>query len=113
PAFQHGQHRQRESRSLTGAGLCNSQDVATCEHVGNCLFLDRSGSLVTSRSNGGNDLFGQAEIGKRHKPSKTADHIFGLSEIRAQRSNLPCWVPATYDRLAQSQPESPARSAAS
>jgi hypothetical protein len=32
--------------------------------------LDRSGSFVTSRSNGGNDFFGQAESGKRHKPSK-------------------------------------------
>jgi hypothetical protein len=32
--------------------------------------LDRSGIFVTSRSDGGNDFFGQAEIGKRHRPSK-------------------------------------------
>jgi hypothetical protein len=39
--------------------------------------LDRGGNLVTSRSNGGNDFFGQAEIGKRHKPSKDRARCVG------------------------------------
>src|SRR5262249_30905107 len=114
PLFQHGQHRQRESRRLTGTGLGDSQHVATCEHVGNSLFLDRGGSRVTSRCDGENDFFGQAEIGKRHKPSKDRRRNVRLKRKSAPSDRIyPVWVPATYERLAESQPESPPRGAAS
>ena len=67
--FQHGQHRQRERRRLAGAGLRDAQHVAPGEHVGDGLILDGSGSFVTGRRDGGENFFGQAEMGKRHKPS--------------------------------------------
>ena len=50
--FQQGQHRQRERRGLAGAGLRDAQHVTPREHVWNRLFLNGSGSFVTSRSNG-------------------------------------------------------------
>jgi hypothetical protein len=40
--------------------------------------------------------------------------MFGLSENpRLSGRICPVWVPATYDRLAESQPESPVRGVAS
>ena len=60
--LQHGQHRQRERRSLAGAGLRNAKHVAPRQHVGDGLILDRGGSLVTGRRNGGENFFGQAEM---------------------------------------------------
>ena len=60
--FQHGQHRQRERRRLAGAGLRDAEHVAPGEHVGDGLFLDGGGSFVTSRRNGGENFFGQAEM---------------------------------------------------
>ncbi len=67
--LQHGQHRQHEGRRLAGAGLRDAEHVAPGEHVGDGLILDGSGSFVTSRRNGGENFFGQAEMRKRHKPS--------------------------------------------
>ena len=60
--FQHGQHRQREGRRLAGAGLRDAEHVAPGEHVRYRLILDRSGSFVTSRRNGGENFVGQAEM---------------------------------------------------
>ena len=79
--FQQRQHRQRERRRLAGAGLGDAEHVAPGEHVRDGLVLDRSGSFVTSRRNGGENLVGQAEMGKGHKPS---------SRARAVRENL--WI---------------------
>ena len=67
--LQHGQHRQHECRCLAGPGLRDTEHVAPGEHVGDSLILNGSGSFVTSRRNGGENLFGQAEMGKRHKSS--------------------------------------------
>ena len=67
--FQHGQHRQHEGRGLAGAGLGDAQHVAPGEHVGDGLILNGGRSFVTSRRNGSEYFFGQAEMGKRHKPS--------------------------------------------
>ena len=60
--LEHGQHRQREGRRLAGAGLGDAEHVAPREHVGDGLILDRGGSLVTGRRNGGENFFGQAEM---------------------------------------------------
>ena len=60
--FQHGQHRQHERRGLAGAGLGDAQHVAPGEHVGDGLILDGGGSFVTSRRNGSEYFFGQAEM---------------------------------------------------
>ena len=67
--FQHGQHRQHESRRLAGAGLRDAEHVAPGKHVGNGLILDGGGSFVTGCRDGGENLFGQAEMSKRHRPS--------------------------------------------
>src|ERR1700722_6976576 len=60
--FQHGQHRQHEGRGLAGAGLGDAQHVAPGEHVGDGLILDWGWSFVTSRRNGSEYFFGQAEM---------------------------------------------------
>ena len=60
--FQHGQHRQHECRGLAGAGLGDAQHVAPGEHVGDGLILDGGRSFVTSRRNGSEYFFGQAEM---------------------------------------------------
>jgi hypothetical protein len=68
--LQHGQHRQHEGGGLAGAGLCDAEDVAAREHVGDSLVLDRGGGRVTGRLDGGENLVGQAEMGERHVASK-------------------------------------------
>ena len=77
--LQHGQHWQHERRRLAGAGLRDAEHVAPGEHVGDCLILNGCGSFVTSRRNGGENLFGQAEMRKRHRPSikDRRQHPFG------------------------------------
>ena len=60
--FQHGQHRQRERRGLAGAGLGDAEHVAPREHVRDGLILNGGGSFVTSRCNGSENFFGQAEM---------------------------------------------------
>ena len=62
-------HRQGEGGGLASAGLGDAEHVAPGEHVRNGLVLDGGGSFVTSRSNGRENLFGQAEMRKGHKPS--------------------------------------------
>ena len=77
--FQHGEHGQDEGGGLAGPGLGNAEHVAPGEHVGNGLFLNGGRGRITSAGNGGEDFFGQAELGKRHEASKrgTARSILG------------------------------------
>ena len=67
--LEHGEHRQHEGRGLAGAGLRDAEHVAPREHVGDRLFLDRGGSGIAGRCDGGENLVGQAELGKGHKAS--------------------------------------------
>ena len=67
--LEHGEHRQHEGRGLAGAGLRDAEHVAPGEHVGDRLFLDRGGGGVAGRCDGGENFFGQAELGKGHKAS--------------------------------------------
>ena len=49
PLLEQGQHGEREGRGLAGAGLREAEHVATRQHMGDALFLDRGGSGVTDR----------------------------------------------------------------
>ncbi len=69
--LQHGQHRQHEGRGLAGAGLRDAEHVAPRQHVRDRLFLNRGGFGIASRFDGGENFVGQAEMGKRHKSSKS------------------------------------------
>ena len=69
--LQHGEHRQREGGGLAGAGLRDAKHVAACEHVRDRLFLDRGGGRVACRLNRGENLVGQAKLGKRHVSSSS------------------------------------------
>ena len=73
--FQQRQHRQHECRGLAGAGLGDAEHIPSCQHVGNGLVLDRSGGGVASGRDGGEDLFGQAEMVERHCAS-----VVGMSD---------------------------------
>ena len=63
------EHRQREGGGLAGAGLRDAEHVAPREHVRDRLFLDRGGGGVAGRCDGGENLVGQAELGKGHETS--------------------------------------------
>jgi len=56
------QDRQRESRGLAGAGLCPRHQVATFEHEGNGLRLDRRGILVAEFADDAYQRFYQAKL---------------------------------------------------
>ena len=93
--LQERQHGQRESRCLAGAGLGDAEHVAPGEHVRNSLVLDGGGSFVASRSNGRENLFGQAEMRKGHKPSSSGPapcaRTYGLNRGNTQnKANPPC-----------------------
>ena len=60
------EHGQDEGGGLAGAGLGDAENVAAGQNVGDRLFLDGGGGGVTGSRNGGEDLIGQAEMGKRH-----------------------------------------------
>ena len=64
--FQHGEHRQHEGGGLAGAGLRDAEHVAPGEHVRDGLLLDGGRGLVAGRLDGGENLVGQAEMGKWH-----------------------------------------------
>ena len=64
--LQHGEHRQREGGGLAGAGLGDAEHVAAREHVRDRLLLDGGGGGVAGRLDGGENFFGQAELGKGH-----------------------------------------------
>ena len=64
--FQHGEHRKDEGSGLAGAGLGDAEDVSAGQNMGDRLFLDGGGGGVTGGRDGGEHLFGQAEMGKRH-----------------------------------------------
>jgi len=67
PFFQHGQHGQDEGSGLAGAGLGDAENVPARQDVGDRLFLNGGwGVGVTGGRDGGEHLFGQAEMGKRH-----------------------------------------------
>ena len=68
--FQHGEHRQHECCGLAGAGLRDAEHVAPGENVGYRLFLNGGGGRVASRCDGGENLFGQAELRERHETSR-------------------------------------------
>jgi hypothetical protein len=63
------QHRQGEGCGLAGTGLRDAENVSPGEDVGDRLFLDRGGSGIAGRGDGGENLVGQAELGKGHKAS--------------------------------------------
>ena len=67
--LEHGQHRQHEGGGLAGAGLRDAEHVAPREHVRDRLLLDGGGGLVAGRVDGGENLVGQAEMGKGHVTS--------------------------------------------
>ena len=99
--LQHGQHRQHEGRRLAGAGLRDAEHVAPGEHVGDGLILDGGGGFVTGRRDGGENFFGQAEMGKRHKPSdqgpRRARATYGLNGGNTQNdANLHCFCCAEH-----------------
>src|SRR5215831_13991819 len=65
------EHWQHERRRFSGSGLSNAEHVAPSEDVGNRLFLDGSRLDVPCGSYRCENFIGQAEIRKRHEPSKT------------------------------------------
>ncbi len=64
--FEHGEHRQDEGGSLAGAGLGDAENVSAGQNVRDRLILNGGGGGVTGGRDGGEHLFGQAEMGKRH-----------------------------------------------
>ena len=60
------QHRQGEAGGLAGAGLCAGEQVATREHGGNRLLLDRRGNFVAFLAHGAKNRLGQAQVVKGH-----------------------------------------------
>ena len=64
--FEKGEHRQHEGCGLAGTGLGDAEHVLACQNVGNRLFLNGGGGGVASGRDGGENLVGQAEIGKGH-----------------------------------------------
>ena len=64
--FQHGEHRKHEGGGLAGAGLGDAENVPAGEDVGDRLFLNGGGGGVTGGRNSGENLVGQAEMGKGH-----------------------------------------------
>ena len=64
--FEKRQHRQNEGSGFASAGLGNAENILARKDVRNCLFLDRGGGGVTGDRNCGENLVGQAEIGKGH-----------------------------------------------
>ena len=69
--LQHGEHRQHEGGGLAGAGLRDAEHVAPRENVRDGLLLDGGGGRVTGRRDGGENFFGQAEMGEGHETSKS------------------------------------------
>ncbi len=61
-------HRQREPGGLAGAGLCAAQHVAPHQDLGDRLFLDRSGLLVSGLGDCAQHALAQAQFGKAHMP---------------------------------------------
>ena len=62
--FEHGEHRQDEGSGLAGAGLGDAENVTPGEDVGDRLFLDGGRGGVAGGRNSGENLVGQAEMGK-------------------------------------------------
>jgi hypothetical protein len=61
------QDRQRERRGLAGAGLRAGHQIASREHQGNGLFLDRRRLLVAELADRARERRDQAELFKRRR----------------------------------------------
>ncbi len=61
---QHFDHRQAECSGLAGAGLSQTNDVATFHEEGNGFRLNRCWCRVTESGDRSHELFGEAEFVK-------------------------------------------------
>ena len=72
-AGQDVEHRQGEAGGLAGAGLRRAQHVASHQHDGDRLLLDRRRVAVAHLGDGAQHRLGQAEIGKQRARGFFAD----------------------------------------
>jgi hypothetical protein len=102
------QERERESGCFSGAGLSNTDNIATAEHCGDGLLLNGSGNGVTLSSHGAHERFGEPEIFEIHERSWVKMRNIPRTQRRettrrnsyAGDSNAWCWQPFRTDAQA-------------
>ena len=64
---QHVDHRQHKARRLAGSGLSATENIPATPYVGDCLFLDRSGTGIAGVGNCLKNFRRQVKFGKIHR----------------------------------------------